>query len=69
MQSNLISSSRKIGIFEGTKIVGKLAAKEDFNPGLESSKTIELFLFMPLNWIALNMVMDLVSLIQRLHLK
>ena len=52
IQSNLIFSSRTIGIFEGTKIVGKLAAKEDFNPGLESSKTIELFLFIPLNWIA-----------------
>ena len=45
IQSNLIFSSRTIGIFEGTKIVGNLAAKEDFNPGLESSKTIELFLF------------------------
>jgi len=33
-------------------MVGKLAAKEDFNPGLESSKAIELFLFIPLNWIA-----------------
>jgi len=40
------------GIFEGTKIVGKPAANEDFSPGLESSKTIELFLFIPLNLIA-----------------
>ena len=52
MQSNLISSSRTIGMLEWTKIVGNLAAKEDFNPGLESSKTIELFSFIPLNLIA-----------------
>ena len=45
-------SSKAIGILDGTKIVGKLASKEDFNPGLESSKTIELFFFIPLNLIA-----------------
>ena len=41
-----------MGILEGTKIVGKLAARDDFNPGWESSKTIELFFLIPLNLIA-----------------
>ena len=30
-------------------MVGNLADKEEINPGLESSKTIDLFFFIPLN--------------------
>ena len=37
MQFNLISLSTTVGIFEGTKIVGSLAAKDDLIPALESS--------------------------------
>ena len=40
------------GIFEGTKIVGSLAAKDDLSPELESSKTIDLLKLIPLNSIA-----------------
>ena len=36
-------------LFDGTNIVGNLAAKDDFNPGFESSKTIELCFLIPLN--------------------
>ena len=42
MHSILMSLSSAVGILEGIQIVGNLAAKDDFKPALESSKTIDL---------------------------
>tara|TARA_B100001287_G_scaffold198283_1_gene167817 strand:+ start:459 stop:692 length:234 start_codon:yes stop_codon:yes gene_type:complete len=41
-----------VGIFDFTHIIGKFAEEADLNPGLESSKTIELLILIPLNLIA-----------------
>ena len=41
-----------MGRFDFTHIVGKFAELADFNPGLESSKTMELVILIPLNSIA-----------------
>ena len=45
------SLSKFVGIFDLTHTVGIFADKDDFTPGIESSKTIELEDFIPLKMI------------------